>query len=42
MDYNSALARVAALKAKDDFNVGFEARATKPLLEVSMSLMMTV
>ena len=29
-DYNSALARVAALKAKDDFNVGFEARATKP------------
>mgnify|MGYP001313835585 CR=1 FL=1 len=29
-DYNSALARVAALRAKDDFNIGFEARATKP------------
>ena len=28
--YNSGLARISALKAKDAFSVGFEARATKP------------
>ena len=30
-NYKAALATVAAIRAKDDFNIGFEARALKPL-----------
>ena len=29
-NYQSSLARIASLKAKDDFNVGFEAKAMRP------------
>lgn len=29
-EYNAALARLAAVRAKDEFNVGFEARAMRP------------
>ena len=37
--YRAAVARAAGVRAKDEFSVGFEARAMRPLQAMDMILM---